>query len=128
MFLAMRTDSLPEKQPNAITITVEDKIYDGNPIVLTTGSTSGTIPTVMYKVSGASDTSLSPDAPTNAGEYVAIATVAEEWNYAETSRTVLFSILPKEVLLTWNEPHNLTCDGQPKVPSATVGGMIGGEL
>lgn len=127
MFLAMRTDSLPEKQPNAITITVEDKIYDGTPITLTAGSTSGTVPTVMYKLSGASDSTLTADAPTNAGEYVAIATVAEEWNYTESSKTAKFSILPRAVSLIWAAPLNLVYNGQPKVPSATVSGVLSGE-
>ena len=127
MFLAMRTDSLPEKQPNAISITVENKVYDGTPIEIIVGSTSGTVPIVKYKLSGANDSTLTPNAPINAGDYVAVATVAEEWNYAETSRTVLFSILPKEVSLTWNEPQNLVYDGQPKVPTATVSGMLSGE-
>ena len=127
MFLAMRTNSLPDKQPNAITITVEDKEYDGSPITVTATSTSGAVPTIKYKVAGADDSTLSTDAPINAGNYIVVATTLEEWNYAEAVKTATFTIKSKEVLVSWQAPQNLVYNGQPKVPTCTVSGVLSGD-
>ena len=127
MFLAMRTNSLPDKQPNAITITVEDKEYDGSPITVTATSTSGAVPTIKYKVAGADDSTLSTDTPINAGNYIVVATTLEEWNYADAVKTATFTIKSKEVLVSWQAPQNLVYNGQPKVPTCTVSGVLSGD-
>lgn len=81
----------PEKKDNAVTITVSDKVYDGQPNVATATATHGT-PVVVYKELNAADTTYTATAPTNAGQYTVSAAVAGDNEYNPGAATKNFTI------------------------------------
>lgn len=75
------------------TVTLDDWTYGGtaNTPVLADNPSDGTV-TYQYKVKGADNDTYSPATPTNAGEYVVKATVAEAKNYRGAVATDTFTI------------------------------------
>ena len=81
------------------TVTLDDWTYgeDANTPTLADNPSDGTV-TYQYKVKGTDNTHYSPATPTNAGEYVVKATVAETKNYRDAVATDTFTI--KKATLT----------------------------
>ena len=62
---------------------------------------------------------------TNAGTYTATANLSNG-NYTATNGTQKFTIKPKEITLVW-ENLEFTYDGDEHLPTATAGGLLGGD-
>ena len=102
---------------NEVSLTIADKVYDGQALAPSATATSGT-PVFSYKVSGGSE--WSDVAPKDAGTYVVRAKVEANGNYGSGEATKTVTISPKEVSLSWTAPSNLHYDGNAKVPSCAV--------
>ena len=83
-----------------INIVVENKLYDGNPIVVKATAKSGKTPKLEYKLERENDSEYSTVAPKEAGKYVVRATTEENDEYKKASSTKNFKIsldfLPEE--------------------------------
>ena len=102
---------------NEVSLTIADKVYDGQALAPSATATSGT-PVFSYKVSSGSE--WSDVAPKDAGTYVVRAKVEANGNYGSGEATKTVTISPKEVSLSWTAPSNLHFDGNAKVPSCAV--------
>ena len=109
-------DVTPTLLDDAITITVADKVYDGQPIVATATATSGRAATLTYKMGE----SVLPNAPKDAGNYVVFASIDADATYNAASASQAFTISQKEVSLIWSDPGDLHYNGSAKTLSATV--------
>ena len=114
-------------QANTVTITVADKVYDGQAIQASATASSGAQVSLSYKKASEADSAYSADAPKNAGEYTIKAAVAASADYEAGFATKNFTISQKEISLQWNSPADLVYDGQPKVPSLGLIGIIEGD-
>ena len=111
---------------DAITLSVSDKVYDGQPISVTASSTSGRTPVFTYSLSNSSSTPSSV-APKDAGSYVVHASLDADSTYQAASKDASFTISQKEVSLVWGAPLDLEYSGTKKVPSVTANGVISGD-
>ena len=109
-------DVTPALLDDAITITVADKVYDGQLIVATATATSGRTATLTYKMGE----SVLPNAPKDAGNYVVFASIDADTTYNAASASQAFTISQKEVSLIWSEPGDLHYNGSAKTISASV--------
>ena len=116
-----------ELKDNEISITVSNKVYDGQAIAVTATATSGQTPIIGYKLANADDSTYTQTAPQNVGEYVVMAGVEANDEFKSATKTANFSITAKEVGLTWTAPANLVYDGQAKVPTVEATGLVDGD-
>ena len=120
---------------NTVTITGDPgKTYDGQLAVLTadlyTATGDGAV-TVAYKVRTAADSTYSPTAPTNAGDYTVRVTQAATTNCAESSATKDFTISPKPVTVSGITAQDKIYDGKSDAvldcSKAEISGLCSGD-
>ena len=95
-----KTVTPAEPKDNEITLTVNNKEYDGNAITASATSSSGQTPKLEYKLERESDSEYSTEAPKAAGRYVVRATTEanSEYNKAEITKSfkITTDMLPEE--------------------------------
>ncbi len=116
----------PQLSDDAITLTVVDKVYDGQAISVTASATSGRTPVITYSVQNESSEPFSA-APKNAGSYVVHASLEADATYKAASSNKNFVISQKEVGLVWGAPENLVYNEEAKVPSVIASGVVAGD-
>ena len=109
-----------EDKDNSISINVENKVYDGQPMNVRASALSGGEVTLQFKESGDGDSALTRNAPKNAGTYVVNASVAAGNGYKAAEASANFTISQKEVELQWIAPADLVYNGEAKVASVAV--------
>lgn len=95
-----------------------------NPSV--SGNPGGGDVSYSYKANGAPDTSYTTTKPSNAGEYVVRAIVAETANYLGATVTNTFTIAQCEVALTWGDT-SWTYDKSAHSTTCTAGNLVTGD-
>ena len=120
------TPVTPTLLDDVVTITVDDKVYDGASIGVVAAATSGRTPTVTFSIQNDSSEPFST-APKNVGNYVVCASLPEDETYKAASSEKNFSITQKEVGLVWAPPASLVYDEQAKVPTVTATGVVTGD-
>ena len=120
-------DSGSQLLDDEITLTVADKVYDGQAIAVTATATSGRTATVSYTVqNNASEAFFT--APKDAGVYTVHASLDANETYKAATKDANFTISQKEVGLIWVSPANLTYDEQPKVPTVSASQVLEGDV
>ena len=109
-----------QDKENSISLSVSDKVYDGQPMNVQASATSGGEITLKFKASNAEDSELSRSAPKDVGSYTVKATTPAVNGYKAAEASANFTISQKEVELEWTAPTNLTYDGEAKVATAGV--------
>ena len=109
------------------TVTIEGWTYGSDPksAIVSGNSGKGAI-TLEYKVKGADDSTYTSIVPTDAGDYVVKATVAESTNYNMGTATADFSILKASVTVTANDISKVYGSSDPKL-TATITGLVAGD-
>ena len=114
---------------NDITITLQDKVYDGNQYTLVAEAVSNDEVILEYKLANQEDDAYVDYAPTDVGDYVVRATVPETKEYKAFEKTATFSITPKEVTVEWTAPENLVYNKTAKVPTVAItNGVVEGDV
>ncbi len=103
---------------DVVTLTVENKIYDGNEIEATASSTSGQAPTIEFKAKGADDSTYTTTKPKEIGEYVAKAKTNDSMPYTSSYITKEFKIKKENQIVISVE--NKLYNGGPIESSATI--------
>jgi hypothetical protein len=119
------------KLPSTITATGETTYtYNNTPQGPASADVSGSTGTKSYKYSGTGSTSYpeSATAPTNAGTYQVIATVATDENYLDaTSNPLAFTINKKDATVTANHLSKTYGDDNPTLTAVITGAVEGGD-
>ena len=120
----------PALKDNSIAITVANKTYDGAAIEVNATSTSGGAVALVYRRAEDPDVvgSYTTVAPTDAGDYVVVATTLETNEYKGAVARKEFTIAQKEVTVNWTAPYPLIYNGTEKMPTVAItGGVVAGD-